>query len=101
MARLIWTRNAISDLNEIAEYIALENPRAAKNLAKRIYSHVKQLTKHPYSGPVVPELEGLRYRQIVEGPCRVFYEVRNKTVVILHVLRSERLLRIGNLELAE
>ncbi len=101
MARLIWTKNAIQDLDEIAAYIALDNPRAAKNLAKRIYSHIKQLTEHPYSGPIVPELEGLRYRQIVEGPCRIFYEVRNKTVYVLHVLRSERLLRIGNLDLAE
>lgn len=101
MARLIWTRNAILDLREISEYIALDNPGAAKRLTKRIYSHVKQLIRHPFSGSFVPETENLRYRQIVEGPCRIFYEVRDDMVFVLHVIRSERILRIGNLELPE
>ena len=76
MARLKWTGRAIADLNDIADYIALDNPDAARRVARRIYRHVKQLVKHPYSGSVPDELEDTKYRQIVEPPCRIFYEVR-------------------------
>lgn len=36
MARIIWTGPATNDVREIAEYIALENPVAARALAQRI-----------------------------------------------------------------
>ena len=101
MARLIWTKNAVSDLNEISGYIALDNRSAAKRLAKRVYSHVKQLISHPLSGSFIPETENLRYRQIIEGPCRIFYEVQGDMVIVLHVIRSERTLRIERLEKSE
>ncbi|GAB1406546.1 hypothetical protein MASR1M8_04650 [Thermomonas brevis] len=38
-------------------------------------------------------LNPARYRQIVEPPCRVFYRHDGHGVFILHVMRSERVLR--------
>jgi hypothetical protein len=38
------------------------------------------------------ELKGWRYRQIVEPPCRIFYREDAGRVLILHVMRSKRLL---------
>lgn len=98
MAEIVWTGRAIADLNEIAEYIAYDNERAAFLLAERIVSHVEQLVKHPRSGSVIPEKPASEYRQIVEPPCRVFYKIRDDTVFIVHVMRSERILRMGRLE---
>jgi len=89
------------DLNEISEYIALDNPAAARRLTQKIYSRVKQLRRHPFSGPVIPEIENFRYRQLIEAPCRIFYEVRDETVMVLHIIRSERLLRPEKLDLPE
>lgn len=60
-------------------------------------SHVEQLARHPESGSRVPELGRSRYRQIVEPPCRIFYRYDGKRVFILHVVRSERLLRRSRL----
>jgi len=93
MARLIWTEPALSDLNEIAEYIALENQSAARALVLRVFSAVERLERHPGSGKVPEELEGTRYREVVCGPCRVFYRQSKGEVHILHVMRSERELR--------
>lgn len=93
MAELIWTEPALGDLDAIADYIALDKPDAARELVRRIFKHVEQLIEQPESGPRVPELRGLRYRQIVESPCRVFYRSDGKRVFILHVLRGEMLLR--------
>ncbi len=99
MARVIWSEPAALDFDEIIGYIAMDNPDAAERLARRIITHTRQLEHHPLSGPVIPELEKCNYRQITETPCRIFYEVRDDTVIILHMLRSERMLRLGNLGL--
>ena len=93
MARLIWTEPAVTDLNEIAEYIALENPAAARSLVQQIVSAVERLERHPRSGKVPPALEGTRYREVVSGPCRIFYRSAGGEVFALHVMRSERELR--------
>ena len=87
----------MGDLDAIADYIALENPIAASALIKRIFDHVEQLKNHPESGSRPQELGRSRYRQIVEPPCRVFYRYDGHKVFILHVMRSERLLRRGRL----
>ncbi len=97
MAEIIWSEPALSDLDAIADYIALENRAAAAELVKRIVDHVGQLADHPESGSRPRELKRSRYRQIVESPCRVFYRYDGERVFILHVLRSERLLRKGQL----
>jgi addiction module RelE/StbE family toxin len=93
MAQIVWTEPALSDLDAIADYIAIENPQAAAALVRRIIGHVEQLADHPESGSRPQELKRSRYRQIVEPPCRVFYRYDGHKVFILHVMRSERLLR--------
>ena len=93
MAEIIWTDSALLDLNEIAEYIALENPAAARALVQRVFSAVERLEQHPTSGKIPAELEGGRYREMVCGPCRVFYRHVKGQVLVLYVMRSERELR--------
>lgn len=97
MAEIVWSEPALSDLDAIADYIALENPAAAAELVKRIVERVEHLTTHPESGSRPQELKRSRYRQIVEPPCRVFYRYDGQRVFVLHVMRSERLLRKGRL----
>ena len=97
MAEVVWSEPALADLEAIADYIALENRVAASELLRRVVSHVEQLARHPESGSRVPELGRSRYRQIVEPPCRIFYRYDGKRVFILHVVRSERLLRRSRL----
>lgn len=97
MAEIVWSEPALSDLDAIADYIALENPVAASAMVKRIFGHIEQLADHPESGSRPQELKRSRYRQIVEPPCRVFYRYDSHKVFILHVMRFERLLRKGRL----
>lgn len=93
MAEIIWTEPALNDLDAIADYIALDNPEAAKQRVQKVFDHVGQLAAHPKSGSKPSELKGPRYRQIVEPPCRVFYRYDENKVYVLYVMRSERLLR--------
>ncbi len=99
MAQVIWTEPALSDLNEIAEYIALNNFDAAAYLVQKVFSAVERLESHPKSGRRPPELDKkTRYREAVVGPCRVFYRLENESVYILYVMRGERELRVFLLE---
>lgn len=93
MAEVIWAEPALTDLDAIADYIALDDPETARRLVKKIFDHVNHLKKHPKLGSRPPELKGWRYRQIVEPPCRIFYRQDSNRILILHVMRSERLLR--------
>lgn len=93
MAQVIWTEPALEDINEIAEYIALDNPIAAKDLVRKLFGSVKRLKDFPESGRKPPEFDDLRYRELVVGPCRVFYRIDGTTIFVLYVMRSERALR--------
>jgi len=93
MAQIIWTDPALEDLNEIAEYIALDKPSAARNLVREVFSKVKRLEDFPNSGRKPPELNKTRYRELIFPPCRVFYRIEEEKVFILYVMRSERKLR--------
>lgn len=97
MVEIVWSEPALSDLDAIGDYIALENPAAAADLVRRVFEHAGPLADHPESGSKPREFKRSRYRQIVEPPCRVFYRYDGKTVFILHVMRSERLLRKSRL----
>ncbi len=90
MAKIIWTDPALSDLTEIADYIALDNFNAAHRLVKKVFSNVEDF---PESGRIPPELDHSLYREIIVGPCRVFYRYDQYRVYILYIMRGERQLR--------
>jgi toxin ParE1/3/4 len=96
MVSLVWTAPALSDLDAIADYIALDNEDAASRLVRRVFDHVEMLVQHPELGPRIPELRPRsRYRQLVEPPCRIFYrfDKSRDAVYILGVMRGERLFK--------
>lgn len=97
MVEIIWTEPALSDLDAIGDYIALEIPAAASDWVKRVIAHIGQLAEHPDSGSRPLELGRSRYRQIIEPPCRRFYRFDGKKVFILHVMRAERMLQKSRL----
>lgn len=93
MAQIKWSEPALKDLNEISEYIALDKPNAAKKLVQEVFKSVRRLKDFPESGKVPIELEDSRYREVIVGPCRVFYRVEDNIALVLYVMRSERALR--------
>lgn len=98
MARLIWTDPALQDLEQIADYIALDNPAAAKRLVRKVFAKVELLQKFPERCPVPHDLPRSRYRHLIVRPLRIFYRVEGKSVFIVYVMRSERLLKATDFE---
>ena len=93
MAKIVWTVPALDQLDEIAEYIALDNPDAASALVANVFKKVDRLEQFPNSGREPPELPGSIYREVVCSPCRVFYRCEGKSVLVLHVMRDEMQLK--------
>ena len=94
MAQVIWAEPALTDLDEIAEYIALDKESAAKKLVRQVFAAVERLEQLPESGRKPPELDAsTRYCEIIISPCRVFYRIEDTKVYIIYIMRSERLLR--------
>jgi toxin ParE1/3/4 len=93
MAKIIWADSAIHDLDAIADYIALENATAARELVQQVLAAVERLQKFPSMGSRPNELTGLPFRQLIVFACRIFYRVEKKVIYIVHVLRGEQLVR--------
>lgn len=93
MAEIIWTEPALDDLEEIAEYIALDKLNAAQLLVQKVFDRVDLLSQSPNSGRKVPELSRSKYKEVIVGPCRIFYRFTNGAIFVLHVMRAERELR--------
>ena len=80
-------------MDEIAEYIALDKPIAARHFIRSVFDATKRLKKFPEPGRRPPELQDTRNRELIVGPSRVFYRTEKSRVYILYVMRSERELR--------
>ena len=94
MAQIIWTEPALLNLDKIAEYIALDKYTAAQTLVEEVFSRAEHLKQFPGSGRKPPELPRItRYRELIAGPCRVFYRAEKSKIYMLYVMRSEKLLR--------
>ena len=101
MARLIWTEPALQDLEQIADYIALDNVSAAKKLVCKVFEKADLLQDFPEMCPCPHDLPDSRYRHLLVRPLRIFYRVDGDAVLIVYVMRSEKMLRICDLESRE
>ena len=83
----------MADLDDIAEYIALNNPAAARDLVRKVFDKVARLADHPESGRLPLELYLPNYREVIVNPCRIFYKLNDGNPYILFVCRQEQDLR--------
>ena len=92
MTAIIWSPQALKDLESIRDYIAQDSVRYADLVVARIVSSVERLRSFPESGRVVPELNRQDIREVIVRPYRVVYRIRDGMVEIATVFRASRLL---------
>ncbi|WP_417681353.1 type II toxin-antitoxin system RelE/ParE family toxin [Pseudidiomarina aquimaris] len=93
MVEIIWTEPALDELDAIAAYIAVDNPKVAQAVVETVLSATEVLSRYPDSGRRPPELPQGRYREIVVPPCRIFYRIENDKLYLVHVQRDAQQLR--------
>ncbi len=90
---VLWSHDAERDLDEILGYIAGDSPQAAIRVCERLERRAAALERVPFRGRVVPELARLgidRWRELIESPHRIVYEVSGRTVHVMAVLDGRR-----------
>jgi len=86
--KLDITSAAEADLEEIADYIARDNPVRAMTFVRELYKRCFDITDMPEAWPVVPRYEHHGIRRRVHGRYLIFYRVGEDGIVILHVLNG-------------
>jgi toxin ParE1/3/4 len=89
MAEIIWSEPASVALDGIADYIAFDNPMAAKRLVQKITTKVEHLARFSKLGSRIPEAPRESARQLVIKPCRVFYRIKRNKVIVVNMVRNE------------
>ncbi len=92
MTKLIWSPQALRDLEAIRDYIAADSPRYAALVVERIVVGAERVRSFPESGRVVPERNSPEIREVIVKPYRVVYRFRTGVVEIATVFRASRML---------
>lgn len=92
--RLIWSPQAVEDVEAIRSYVARDSEHYASLLVERIVAAVDRLEAFPLSGRVVPEVGDESLREIVYRNYRIVYRVKPEAVEIITVFHAARLLRL-------
>ena len=93
MNRARYSKEALTNLVEIAEYISRDDPKAAARWISRLHARFNQAVAVPGSGRVISELRRPDVREVLVGAYRLVYVVKKGEVVLLTVFEGHRLLR--------
>jgi len=87
--KIRFARQAVSDIARIADYIRIDNPTAADDVAQAIRSTIDLLGEFPMLGRHRPEIE-VRALGIPRYPYTVYYRVENEELWIIHIRDDRR-----------
>ncbi|MCU0415099.1 MAG: type II toxin-antitoxin system RelE/ParE family toxin [Ignavibacteriaceae bacterium] len=90
--KISWSPLAAERLEDIYEYISVDNKFTAKKVVERIFKKVESLSKNPERGRKVPETNREEIREVFEGEYRIIYRVESKRVSILTIRNFKQLL---------
>ncbi|MCC6153861.1 MAG: type II toxin-antitoxin system RelE/ParE family toxin [Candidatus Hydrogenedentes bacterium] len=90
--QVIWSPNAVRDLDGIATYIANDSAIYAASFVSRVLKVSQQLRKFPQSGRVVPEFADPNLRERIISHYRFIYRLRTNDILLLALIHGRRLM---------
>jgi addiction module RelE/StbE family toxin len=91
--KVVWSKPAADDLEEVVEFIARDSPSYAANLAQLAMDAAESLTRFPNRGHRIRDPHLARFRELIIGSYRLVYHVQAKRVLIVAILHGHRALR--------
>jgi toxin ParE1/3/4 len=85
----IFHAKARSDLREIGDYIAEDNPVRAVSFVEELEARCQKIALYPNSGMPRPQW-GERIHTAIHGKYQILYSKRNDAVVIERIVHSAR-----------
>jgi toxin ParE1/3/4 len=95
-----FSQKAEEDLEAIWSFIAADNSDNATRFVLNLEKQVESLSRFPERCPLIPENDVLRgkYRHLIYGDYRSIFRVKSRTVYIVRIINSARLLDATTLE---
>ena len=94
MARgLVWSPEAIEDIESIASYIERDSVWYAKAVASKIVETAETIPNFPELGRVVPEIGNPAIRERFAYSYRIIYRIEPERVLVAAVIHGSRLLQ--------
>lgn len=91
MARkVVWSYEAASDLESLAEYIARDSAFYAAAFVQEIIDASRSLDNFPERGRIVPEAGSPNIRELFVREYRLIYSIEEKRAVILGLVHGKR-----------
>jgi toxin ParE1/3/4 len=89
--KLVYSRQALADLNAIASYYSANaSPAVAKSVERRIIDVIERLRRTPEAAPRVAQRSQVRAIAVIRYPFRIFYRPRGDNIEILHIRHTSR-----------
>jgi toxin ParE1/3/4 len=89
--KLVYSRRALADLDQIKTYYAAYASLAiAEAIGRRLENVVDRICRVPEAAPRVSQRSQVRVVAVVRYPFRIFYRVRDDAVDILHIRHTSR-----------
>ncbi|HEX2941654.1 MAG TPA: type II toxin-antitoxin system RelE/ParE family toxin [Rhodopila sp.] len=88
--KVVFTQSAKSDLEQIGDYIAQDNPTRAVSFVRELRTAALALADTPRAFPVVPRYESRHIRRRPFGNYLIFYRVGTDQLIILRILHGAR-----------
>lgn len=89
--KLVYSRQALADLDEIATYYtANASPAIADSIGRRLEDVIDRISRNPEAAPKVSQRSQVRVAAVVRYPFRIFYRVRENTIDVLHIRHTSR-----------
>jgi toxin ParE1/3/4 len=96
--KVLWTENAIQDLQAIKDYIYQDSPECAITWLQELFDAGENLSRFSNRGRVVPEFNQENLRELLIENYRLVYRVKSASVGILTVFEGHRQLRKKEIE---
>lgn len=91
------SNSAFADLEGIKEFYQDEGvPHIGLQFVTAIIDHIYTLQDNPDIGRIVPEFDESKIRELIHPPFRIVYLREQKSIHVIRVWRSERLLSLPN-----
>lgn len=91
--QVVWSPQAIDDIDAIAGYIARDSISYAAAVVQRIIEITRDLSKSPEKGKVVQEFGDETIREQFAYTYRIIYQIQDNIVTIGAVIHGQALLR--------
>ena len=91
--RLVWSLEAIEDIESIATYIERDSLWYAKVVATKIVETAESIPAFPETGRIVPEIGIPSIREHFAYSYRIVYRIEPEFILIAAVVHDGRLLQ--------